>query len=88
VQSAAFDQAAFALDAGQLSGVVQDAGSYKIIQVIEKDPARPLADSQLTTLRTKAFNDWLSGQRGSQDVKIQLGTSETNWILARLGVRP
>lgn len=88
VQTKAIDDAVFALQPGQLSGVVQDTAGYHILQVLEADPNRALAADQLTSERQKAFNDWLSAQRSSSDVKLSLDQAQTNWILAKLGVRP
>jgi parvulin-like peptidyl-prolyl isomerase len=88
VQTRAIDDAVFALQPGQLSGVVQDTAGYRILQVLEADPNRALPPSQLTSQRQKAFSDWLSAQRSSQDVKLSLDQAQTNWILSKLGVRP
>ena len=82
------EDAAFSLQPGQLSSVIQDSAGYHIVQVIETDPARAVPADQLTSLRQKAFSDWLTGQRSSQNVKISLDQSEKDWILGRLGVRP
>jgi parvulin-like peptidyl-prolyl isomerase len=83
-----FEDAAFALQAGQLSDVVHGANGYHIIQVLERDPSRPLPDSQLQTARQKAGNDWLDSRRTGPDVKLQLSTSLRDWVLGRLGVHP
>jgi parvulin-like peptidyl-prolyl isomerase len=83
-----FEDAAFALQAGQLTDVVHGANGYHIIQVLERDPSRPLPDSQLQTARQKAGNDWLDGRRSGPDVKLQLSTSLRDWVLGRLGVHP
>jgi len=87
-QTQAIENAAFALQPGQLSDLIQDTNGYRIIQVLERDPARPVPADQLATQRQKAFSDWLSAQRSSQSVKLSLDPSEKDWILARIGVRP
>jgi hypothetical protein len=84
----AVEDAAFALQPGELSGVIQGASGFYVVQVLEKDPARAVPEAQLTTQRQKAFNDWLDSRRSSQDVKLQLTQPERDWILARIGVRP
>lgn len=88
VQTGAVDTAVFALQPGELSQVVQDTAGYHILQVLERDPARPVPQTTLTTQRSKAFNDWLNAQRGSASVKLSLDQSEKDWVLARIGIRP
>jgi parvulin-like peptidyl-prolyl isomerase len=83
-----FEEAAFALQPGQLSDVVQGANGYHIIEVLERDPARAVPTAQLQPQRQKVFSDWLSTRRSSPDVKLQLNQSERDWILGRVGVRP
>ena len=82
------EDAAFALSPSQLSDVIQDTNGYHVLQVLEKDPARPVPADQLKAQRDKAFNDWLSGQRSGTNVKLQLEQAERDWVLARIGVRP
>jgi parvulin-like peptidyl-prolyl isomerase len=86
--SKTLEDAAFALQPGQLSDVIQDTTGYHILQVLERDPARAVPADQLTTQRQKAFSDWLSGQRSSSTIKLSLDQGEKEWLLARIGIRP
>ena len=83
-----FEAAAFALQPGQLSAVIKGDNGYHIIQLLERDPARPIPADQLTSQRQKAFTDWLAARRSSQDVKLQMSQPARDWILSRIGIRP
>lgn len=53
------EEAAFALDVGATSGIVPSSFGYHIIQVLERDPARPVTPDIQQRLREVAFESWL-----------------------------
>lgn len=69
----ALEKAAFELQPGQISGVVQsDLGGqivYHIVQVIERDPARALSDDALRDARMMAFQRWLDDLKASTKIE-------------------
>jgi len=70
---AALEKAAFDLQPGQISGAVQsDLGGqivYHIVQVIERDPARPLSDDALLAARRTAFQHWLDDLKAAAKIE-------------------
>jgi len=70
---AALEKAAFELQPGQISGVVQsDLGGqtvYHIVQVIERDPSRPLSDDALREARQMAVQRWLDTLKASATIE-------------------
>jgi parvulin-like peptidyl-prolyl isomerase len=58
-----FEDAAFALEAGQTSEPIKSSFGYHIINVIERDPNRALDEASLESKKSSALNDWLTTQR-------------------------
>ena len=55
------EEAAFALQPGQFSGVVASVLGYHIVQVVERDPARPVSPESLRLLQDRAVQEWIEG---------------------------
>jgi parvulin-like peptidyl-prolyl isomerase len=64
------EAAAFSLQPGQTSSIVQSGFGYHIVQTIERADSRPLTPSILESLRRKAVKDWLAQLMQSATVEI------------------
>lgn len=63
------EQAAFELQAGDVSGVIASSLGYHVIEVLERD-RRPLAGNALIDYRSAAIEDWLEEQRQAAAIEL------------------
>jgi len=66
----AIEDAAFSLPVGAVSSIIETEIGFHIIQVIERDPARPLAFDVQLALQTKALTDWVETRRTGSEIVI------------------
>jgi len=67
----AIEEAAFALQTGQYSAVIQTETGYHILFVVERDPNHPLSPDALLTLQQHAVMDWLAQQRNKSTILFE-----------------
>jgi len=65
-----FEQAAFALQPGEISQPVKTQAGYHIIQALGHEN-RPIADKDYQTLQQQKFQDWLTAQKDKAKVVIR-----------------
>jgi parvulin-like peptidyl-prolyl isomerase len=66
----AVEEAAFTLEPGKYSTVIETRLGYHIVQVIERDPQRLLEPSARLILQAKALQSWLKERRSQSDIQI------------------
>ncbi len=76
-----FEDAAFSLEAGQISDPVKTDFGYHIIQVQEQDPARELDAYSAFVKKYEAYQAWLTELRNAAKI-------ERNWSLEKVPPTP
>ena len=64
------EAAAFALQPGQLSDVIQSDLGYHIVQVVEQAPDQEISPENLRLLRDQAVREWLDQLKASADIQV------------------
>jgi peptidyl-prolyl cis-trans isomerase C len=64
------EEAAFALQPGQYSNVVQTIAGYSIMFVVAREPDHILSPDALLTLQTLALNNWLKDKRENSTITL------------------
>lgn len=84
IMNDAFESAAFNAEVGSGPQVVRSPNGWHILEVLEKQPDRPLESQHLESLKDRAFQRWLQEARQAAGVRIELSKSTTDWIIKRL----
>ncbi len=68
------EEISFELQPNEYSAVIESLAGLHIIQVLERDPQRPLSPDALLILQGKALQDWLQVQRDKSVIEIYNNT--------------
>lgn len=72
LQEDVLDEAAYNLQTGEFSEVIQTSYGYHILLLVEHDPQRNLEQDARLILQEKALLGWLEEQRSLSDIEISL----------------
>lgn len=75
-----FDAAVFALQPGQVSGVISTTTGFYVAKVEERNPTYPLTEDEISQNVTQAYNDWLAQAEESPDIKTYLDSDKMSWL--------
>lgn len=70
IHEQSIEQAAFALQPGEYSSVVQSSVGYHLLYLIEKDPEHLLSPDALLTMQEQALQNWLTQKRNASTIVI------------------
>jgi len=83
-----FEDAVFKLQPNEISDPVKTDYGFHIIQLLEKDPNRPLSPEDLAQKKADAIVQWLSDAEAGPDVKRLLTAGDKAWAYKRIGWAP
>lgn len=66
------EEAAFSLQPDQFSDVIETRTGFHILQVIARDPKRPLDPDARLTLQAQALQNWLANRRKQSEIQVLL----------------
>ena len=66
------EEAAFALQPGEFSEIIQSEVGYHIVQVIAREPSRGISPDARRVLQHKALRSWLQARREAAQIEILL----------------
>jgi peptidyl-prolyl cis-trans isomerase C len=64
------EEAAFALQPGEYSAIIQDGTGFHILYIVERDAARQLSPDALLTLQASAVHGWLEKRRSESTILL------------------
>lgn len=67
--AAQVEEAAFALQPGAISTMIRSSLGYHLVQVLERDPSRPLHPEQQAALYRYRLESWLAEQRAKAQIE-------------------
>jgi hypothetical protein len=66
----ALEDAAFGVQAGEYSQVIETPAGFHILQVIERNAQQPLSPDARYVLQERALHDWLVQRRSQSDIQV------------------